>query len=87
MSHLRPIDPETGKTKSFEQYTHEEIRTALQQLTDEVVRLKGMQQDIDPVLAQTIVRFAQRLDKGTGATNALDTIPPDVKKLAAGAAK
>jgi hypothetical protein len=56
MSHLRPIDPETGKTKSYEQYTPDERLSAITQIED-ASKVRPASQDT--------AALANRLRKGT----------------------
>lgn len=82
MSHLKPIDRETGKAKAYADYTPSERESALTQLSDEVLRRLSMNppRPIDSSLADLIIQMAAGSEKA-------NSLPPDVLEAATEKAK
>lgn len=75
MSHLRPIDPETGQAKKIEDYTEGERASALVQISDDHQKKISENKPIPPESA----RLAKQLAQGSGKEG---TLEPQVEAAA-----
>lgn len=63
MSHLRPIDRETGKPKAYADYTQGEKLSALMQIEGELIIAHAQGKAVDPVTAALVVQLARGTPK------------------------